>query len=148
MTPRDSVLIVRAQYTEVLIKLNGFLAVVQLLSHVWLFVTPWTAARQAPLSSTCSQSLLKFTSIGSVLLSNHIILYHPLILLPSIIPASGSFPVSQIFSSGSQRIRASASAPVFPMNIQGWFPLGLTDLISLLSKELSRVFSNTTVQKH
>ena len=60
-------------------------------------------------------------------------------------PASGSFPVSQIFSSGSQRIRASASAPVFPMNIQGWFPLGLTDLISLLSKELSRVFSSTTV---
>ena len=63
-------------------------------------------------------------------------------------PASGSFLMSQLFSSGSQGIRASASASVLPMNIQGWFPLGLTDLVSLLSKELSRVFSNTTVWKH
>ena len=63
-------------------------------------------------------------------------------------PASGSFPVSQFFPSGGQSIRASASAAVLPMNIQGWFPLGLTGLISLLSKGLSRVFSNTTVQKH
>ena len=63
-------------------------------------------------------------------------------------PASGSFPVSPLFTSSSQSIRASASASAFPMNIQDWFPLGLTDLISLLSKGLSRVFSNTTVQKH
>ena len=63
-------------------------------------------------------------------------------------PASGSFPVSQFFPSGGQSIRASASASVLPMTIQGWFPLGLTGLISLLSKGLSRVFSNTTVQKH
>ena len=63
-------------------------------------------------------------------------------------PASGSFPMSQFFTSGGQSIGASASASVLPMNIQYWFPLGWTDLISLLSKGLSRVFSNTTVQKH
>ena len=62
--------------------------------------------------------------------------------------ASGSFPVSQLFSPGGQRIGASASAAVLPMNIQGWFPLGLTGLISLLTMELSRVFSSTTVRKH
>ena len=61
-------------------------------------------------------------------------------------PASGSFPVNQFFSSGGQSIRASASA--LPMNIQDWFPLGLTGLVSLQSKGLSRVFSNATVQKH
>ena len=63
-------------------------------------------------------------------------------------PASGSFPVSQLFTSGGQSIGASALASVLPINTQGWFPLGLTGLISLLSKELSRVFSNTTVWKH
>ena len=63
-------------------------------------------------------------------------------------PASESFPVSQLFPLGGQSIRASASASVLPVNIQAWFPLGLTGLISLLSKWLSRVFSSTTVQKH
>ena len=63
-------------------------------------------------------------------------------------PASGSFPMSWLFSSGGQSIGASVSASVLPMNIQGWFPLGLTGLISLQSKELSRVFWNTTVQEH
>ena len=67
---------------------------------------------------------------------------------PQSFPASGSFPMSQFFTSGGQSIGASASASVLPMNIQGWFPLGLTALISLLSKALSRVFSNTTVQNH
>ena len=62
-------------------------------------------------------------------------------------PASGSFPVSQFFTSGGQNIGASTSASVLPMNVQDWFPLGLTGLISLQSKGLSRVFSNTTVQK-
>ena len=64
------------------------------------------------------------------------------------IPASGAFPVSQFFASGGQNIGASASASVLPMNIQDWFPLGWTSWISLLSKGLSKVFSNTTVQKH
>ena len=63
-------------------------------------------------------------------------------------PASGSFPMSQFFTSGGQSSGVSASASVLPMNIHGWFPLGLTGLISLQSKGLSRVFSNTTVQKH
>ena len=63
-------------------------------------------------------------------------------------PASGSFPMSQFFTSGGQSIGVSASASVFPMNIQGWFPLGLIDLNSLMSKGLSRVFSNATVWKH
>ena len=63
-------------------------------------------------------------------------------------PASESFPVSQFFTSGGQSIAASASASVLPMNSQGWFPLGLTGWISLLSKGLSRVFSNTTVWQH
>ena len=63
-------------------------------------------------------------------------------------PASGSFQMSQLFASGGQSIRVSASASVLPMNIQDWFPLGWTGWISLLSKGLSRVFSNTTVQKH
>ena len=64
------------------------------------------------------------------------------------LPASGSFPMSQLFSSGGQSTGVSASASVLPINIQGWFPLGLTGLISLQSKQLSRVFSNTAVQKH
>ena len=67
---------------------------------------------------------------------------------PQSFPASGSFPMNQLFTSDGQSIGASSSASVLPMNIQGWFPLGLTDLISLQSKGLSRVFSNTTVQKH
>ena len=67
---------------------------------------------------------------------------------PQSFRASGSFPVSRFFASGDQNIGASVSASVLPVNIQGWFPLGLTGLISLQSKELSRVFSTTTVQKH
>ena len=74
------------------------------------------------------------------------ILCWPLPLLTSIFPASASFPVSQLFTSGSQSIGASASASVLVLNIQGWFPLGLTGLITLLSKGLSRVFSNITVR--
>ena len=80
--------------------------------------------------------------------SNHLILCHPVLLLPQSFPASGSFPVSQLFTSGGQNTGVSVSASVLPMNIQDWFPLGLTRLISLLSKGLSTVFSNTAVQKH
>ena len=72
----------------------------------------------------------------------------PFSSFPQSFRASGSFPMSCLFIPGGQSIGASASASVLPMNIQGWFPLGLTDLISLQSKRLSRVFSNTTVQKH
>ena len=80
--------------------------------------------------------------------SKHLILCCHILLLPSVFPASGSFPMSWLFASGGQRIGGSGSASVLPMNIQGWFPLGLTGLISLQSKGLSRVFSSTTVQKH
>ena len=93
-------------------------------------------------------SLLKLISIESVMLSNHLIFCCPLSSCLQSFPASGSFPMSQFFTSGGQRIGISASASVLPMNIQGWFPLGLTGLIALQSKALSRVFSNTTVQKH
>ena len=82
---------------------------VQLLSWVWLSGTSWTAACQASLSITNSESLLKFRSIESVMPSNHLILCYPLLLLPSIFPALRSFPVSQFFSSCCQRIWASAS---------------------------------------
>ena len=97
---------------------------VQLLSHLQLFVTPWTAAHQASLSFTISWSLLKLTSIESVIPSNHFILCHPVLLLPQSFPASGSFQMNQFFTSGDQSIGASASSSVRPMNIQDWFPLG------------------------
>ena len=83
---------------------------VQSLSRVRLFATPWTAAHQASLSITNSQNLLKLISIESVMPSSHLILCHPLFLLPQSLPASGSFQMSQFFPSGSQSIRVSASA--------------------------------------
>ena len=112
-----------------------------------MFDSAWTAACQASLSITISLSLLKLMSIESVMPSKHLILCCPLLLLPSIFPNIRVFLVSQLFTSGSQNIGASASASVLPMNIQGWFPFGLTGSISLLSKGLSGVFSNTTVPK-
>ena len=123
-------------------------AVIQSLSHVQFFVTPQTAACQASLSFRISWSLLNLISLESTLPPNHLILYHPLLLLPSIFPSIRSFLMSQFFTSGGQSIGVSASASVLPMNIQGWFPLGLTGLIPLLSKGLSRVFCSTTVWKH
>ena len=110
--------------------------------------TPWAAARQAFLSITNSQSSLKLLSIVSVMPSNHLILYCPLLFMLQSFLASGFFPMSQFFSSGGQNIGVSVSATVFPMKIQDWFPLGWSGWISLQSKGLSRVFSNTTVQKH
>ena len=121
---------------------------VQSLSRVQLFVTPWPAARQASLCITNSWSLLKLTSIESLMPSNHLILCHPLVLCPQSFLASGSFPMSWLFTWGGQSIGVSASASVLPMNIYNWFPLGWTGWISLQSKGLSNLFSNTTVQKH
>ena len=100
--------------------------------------TPWTVACQAPLSSTISQSLLKFMFIESLMLSNHLIPCRPFSFCLQFFPASDSFSMSRLFASSGQSIGASAS--VLPMNIQGRFPLELTGLISLLSKRLSRVF--------
>ena len=115
---------------------------------VWLFVTPQTLARQASLSFNVSWILLKLRSIELVMPSSHLVLRHPLLFLPSILLSIRSFLMIWLSASGAQSTGGSASASVLPMNIQDWFPLEFTDLISLQSKGLSRVFSNTTVQKH
>ena len=119
--------------------------VVQLSSHVWLFATPWTAARQASLSLIISPSLLKLMSTKSVMPS------HPLLPPPPLalhLSQQQGLPISRPFASGGDSTGASVSASVLPVSIQAWFPLGLTGLISLLSKGLSRVSSNTTTRKH
>ena len=108
---------------------------VQFLYHVRPLVTPWTAARQASLSITNSRSLLKLMSIKLVMPSNHSSSVIPFSSCLQSFPASGSFQMSQLFTSGGQNIGASASASVLP--------LGLTGLISLHSKGLSRVFPST-----
>ena len=123
-------------------------AVIQSLSRVWLFVIPWTAAHQASLSITNSFSLLRRMSLSQWC---HTTIWSSVIPFSSCLqsfPTSGSFQTSQFFTSGGQSIGVSASTSVFPMNTQDWSPLGWTGWISLQSKGLSRVFSNTTVQKH
>ena len=95
-----------------------------------------------------SKSLLKFLSIESVMPSNHLIPCHPLLLLSIIYPNITSFPMNWLFALSNRSIGASASSLQLPVNIQGWFPLDFTGLISLLSKRLSRVFSSTTIQKY
>ena len=124
------------------------LVIVQLLSPVQLFATPWTVGCQASLSFTTSQSMLKLMSIESVMPSNRLILCCPLLLLPSMFPVSRSFQMSWLLASGGQIFAVSASASVLPRDIQGWFPLEWPDWISLQYQGLWRVFSNTTVQKH
>ena len=98
-----------------------------------------------------SHDLLEFPtlmSLVSMMPSNHFILFCPLLLLPSIFASSRSFPMRWLFTSGGQSIGASATASVFPMNIQGWYPLALTGLISLQSKGLTRVYSSATIRRH
>ena len=124
------------------------LFIVQLLSSFQLFATPWAAACQALWSFTVSLSLLKLISIEWVMPSNHLIPYCVLLLLPSIFSSIRVLYNDIVFTSGGQSIGASVSASALPMNIQDWFPLGLTGLIPLKSKRLSRVFFSTTVQKH
>ena len=111
-------------------------------------VTPWITAHQASLSITNSCSLPKACPLSQ---------WCHLTISPSVVPfssslqsfpTSGCFQMSQLFTSGGQSIRISATASVLPMTIQDWFPLGLTGWINLLSMGLSRIFSNTTVQKH
>ena len=107
-------------------------AVVYSLSHNWFFAIPWTAACQASLSLTIFQSLLKLMFIKVVMLANHLIPCHPFSSYPQSSPESGSFLMSWLFQSGGQSTGASSSASFLLVNIQGWFPLGLTGLISLL----------------
>ena len=117
--------------------------VVQSLCCVRLFATPWTAARQASLSFIISWSLLKLMSIESVMPPNHLLLCCLFSSCLQSFPASGSFPMNHLFASGGQSIGASSLASDLPVNIQDWSPLGLTVLISLQSKGLSRVFSRS-----
>ena len=124
------------------------LSSVCLLSLIRLFTTPWTATHQVSLPITKSQSYSNSCPSSQWC--------HPTISSSDVpfsfhlqsFPESGSFSVSPFFTSGGQSIGHSASASVLPVNIQDQFPLGWTDWISLQSKGLSRVFSNTTVQKH
>ena len=121
---------------------------VQSLSCIWLFAAPWTAAHQASLSITNSRSSLKLMSIESVMpptISSSVV---PFSSCLQSFPVSGCFQMSQFLASGGQNTGVSASALVLLMNIQDWFPLRLTGFISLQLKGLSRVFSNTTPQKH
>ena len=121
---------------------------VQSFSRVWLFATPWTAIHQTFLSFTISQSLFKHMSFESVMPSNHLILCCTLPLLPSVFPSIRVFSNESGLHTRWPKYWASASALVLPMKIQDLFPLELTGLISLLSKELSRVFSSTTIWMH
>ena len=128
-------------------KINKFSSV-QSLSRVWLFATPWIAARQASLSITNSQSSLRLMSIESVMPSSHLIPCHPFSSCPQSLPASESCPMSQLFTWGGQSTGVSTLASFLPKNTQGWSPSEWTGWISLQSKGPSRVFSNTTIQKH
>ena len=129
---------------------------VQSVSRVRIFGTPWIAARQASLSITISWSSLRLKSIKSVVLSSHLILCHPSISssaipfssCPQSLPASESFPMSQLFAWVGQSTGVSTLASFLPKKSQGWSPSEWTGWISLQSKGLSRVFSKTTVQKH
>ena len=123
--------------------------VVQSLSHIPLFPTPWTVALQAPLPSTVSQSLVKFTSIEPVMLPNHLILCRPLLVLPSVLPSIRVFPIELALHIRWPKYW-SFSFSISPSNecARLIFFVRLTGLISLLSKGLSRVFSRTTIQKH
>ena len=115
---------------------------VQSLSPVWFFETPWTAAHQASLSFTISQSLLKLMSMEwwcHPTISSSVVPFSSCLLS---FPGSRSFPMSLLFTSGGQSFGASGSASALPMNIQDWFPLGLTGLISMLSKGLSSLLQH------
>ena len=121
---------------------------VQSLSHVWLFAIPWIAARQTSLSITNSRSSLKLTSFSRwchPAISSSVV---PFSSCPQSLPALGSFPISQLFAWGGQSTGVLVLASFLPKKSQDWSPLEWTGWISLQSKGLSRVFSNTTVQKH
>ena len=132
-------------YTQII--QNGFPSV-QSLSRVWLFVTPWTSVCQASLSITNTWSLPKLMSIESVMPSNYLILCRPLLLLPSIFPNIGVCSNESALRIRWSRTGVSASKSILSINTQDWSPLGWNDWISLQFKGLSKVFSNTTVQKH
>ena len=120
---------------------------VQLLCGVWLFANQRNAAGQASLSITNFWILLKLMPIATVVTSNHPILCQLLLLLPSIFPRIRVFSIESVLHIRWPKYWSFSFSIVLPMNIQDWFPLGRTGWISLQSKGLTRVFSNTTVQK-
>ena len=129
------------------------LSSVQKLSRVWLFAIPWITARKASLSITISQSSLKLTSIKSVMPFSHLILCGPLFLLPPTLPSIRVFSNESTLCMTWQKYWSFStfqywSSSFLPKNTQNWSPLEWTSWISLKSKGLSRVFSNTTVQKN
>ena len=126
----------------------GYYKSVQSLSRVWLFSTPWTAASQASLSITNSWSLLKLTSIELVMPSNHLILCCPLLLLPSIFPSIRVFSSKSVLRIRWQKYWSFSFSISASNEYSGLISFGWTGWISLQSKALSWVFSNTTVQKH
>ena len=121
---------------------------VQPLSHVQLSVTPWTAACQASLSITNSQSLLVLMSIELVMPSNHLRHCHPLFLWPPVFPSIRVFSNELVLHIRWPKYWSFSFSISLSNEYSGLIPLGLTGLISLQSKGLSRVFSNTTVQKN
>ena len=132
----------RKQWIKLVSSSHSFVfIVIQLLSHVWLFATPLTELHHASLSFTVSYSMLKLMSIESVMPSNHPVLYCPIFFLPSIFPSTRVFSSELALPIRWPKIGTSASASILPMNIQGRFLLGLTGLISLLSKGLARFCS-------
>ena len=124
--------------------------VVQSLSHVWLLVTPWTAAHQASLSITNSQSLFKLKSIESMMPSSHLILFHPFLLVPSMFPSIRVFSNELALCSRWPKYWnfSFSISPFSDYSRFSWFPLGLTALIFLLSKGFSRIFYRPSIQKH
>ena len=141
MKGKISLIKVNIEYKKLMNQLSKLhIVVIQSLSGIWFFAISLTIAHQPPLYFTISQSFLKSMSTESVTISNHLILWCPLLLLLSI------FPSVRVFSSESAlhirwpNIEASASVSVFPMNIQGWFPLWMAGFIYLQSKGLSVVF--------
>ena len=129
-------------HISVLLLQLGFVVAMQLLHGVWLFAIPWTAAHQASLLFTISRSLFKIVSVESVMPLNHLILCHLLLLLSSVFFSIRVFSNESALRIGGQSIGASASASVLPVNIQGWFPLGLTSLLAVLGTLKSFFFQH------
>ena len=146
-SPHWQICIIFVFYTSITI-LNSVADFVPSLCRFGLFETWWTAAHQASLSFSISRACSTSCPLRQWCHSTISPSVVPFSSCFQFFPASGPFPVSELFTSVGQSTGSSVSASVLPTNIQDWFPLGLTGLISLKSKELSTVFSNTTVQKH
>ena len=135
-------------YRSWYLQVSNTLLLFQLLSCVQLFVTPWTAATQATLYFSISQSCSNSCPLSQwcyLIISTYA---SPFSFCLQSFPSSRSFPMNWLFASDGQSIGVSALASVLPVSIHGWFLLGLTGLSTLQSKGLSRVFSSPTVQKH